>query len=209
MPEGLPTTRKPKHAVILCHPELDSFNAAVAKRYCETVQQFGHEVVLRDLYRMGFDPVLKANEQAQSAFTLSPDVVNELKVIDGTDVFVLVYPIWFAMPPAMLKGYVDRVFGAGVSFRSVRNRQTTPLLYGKRLVSFTSSGTTLSWLAEQGAWVSLQNLFDHYLLRGFSMNSAEHKHYDSIVEGLEKRFVDEYLYDVEQNARRICGTIDN
>ena len=207
MAEDLPGSRVPKHAVILCHPESDSFNAAVAKRYCDTVEKLGHEVVLRDLYRMGFDPVLKAEEQAQSTFVRAPDVASELHVIGGADVFVLVYPLWFAMPPAMLKGYVDRVLGSGMSYHSVHDRERNQLLTGKHLVSFTSSGLSTPWLGEQGAWVSLRNLFDHYLQRGFSMKSAEHIHFDSIGEGLKKRFVDEHLYGVEQAARRICSTI--
>ena len=52
----------PKHVVVLCHPESDSFNAAVAERYCAVVREIGQEVVLRDLYRMEFDPVLKASD---------------------------------------------------------------------------------------------------------------------------------------------------
>ena len=207
MAEKLPRSRVPKHAVILCHPEPVSFNAAVAKRYCDTVEKLGHEVVLRDLYRMGFDPVLKAEEQAQSTFVRAPDVASELHAIGGADVFVLVYPLWFAMPPAMLKGYVDRVLGSGFSYHSVHDHERNQLLTGKHLLSFTSSGLSTPWLGEQGAWVSLRNLFDHYLQRGFSMRSAEHIHFDSIGEGLKKRFVDEHLYGVEQAARRICGTI--
>ena len=200
--------RSPKHAVILCHPNADSFNATVAKRYCDTVSELGHEVVLRDLYRyrFGFDPVLKDEEQPSAAsFSPAKDVECELAALDGVDVLVLVYPIWFGMPPALLKGYVDRVLGAGFSYRAVRDREQSRLLTGAQLVSFTSSGTNTPWLEEQGAWKSLKNLFDDYLKHAFSMRSAEHIHFGSIVEGLKKRFVDQNLYEVEQAARRICG----
>jgi NAD(P)H dehydrogenase (quinone) len=208
MPDNSSSNR-PKHAVILCHPRADSFNAAVAKRYCDTVSELGHEVVLRDLYRLGFDPVLKDEEQPSSAsFSPARDVEDELSALDGVDVLVLVYPFWFAMPPAMLKGYVDRVLGAGVSYRSVRDRTQASLLNGAQLVSFTSSGTSVPWLEEQGAWKSLRNLFDHYLKNAFGMRSVEHIHFGSIVEGLKKRFVDESLYQVEQTARRICSELN-
>src|SRR3546814_8709923 len=56
-------SRTPKHAVILCHPKRDSFNGAVADAYCAAVRDIGHEVCLRDLYRIGFDPVLKDIER--------------------------------------------------------------------------------------------------------------------------------------------------
>jgi NAD(P)H dehydrogenase (quinone) len=202
------TATRMKHAVILCHPKADSFNASLAKRYCETVSGFGHEAVLRDLYRIGFDPVLKAGEEPHDDFIPAPDVAAELAAIDGADVLVLVYPLWFGMPPAMLKGYVDRVLGAGFSFRSVRDHGAGHMLADKRLVSITTSGTNRAWLEEQGAWLSLRNLFDDYLRHAFSMRSTEHHHYSSIVEGLKRRFVDENLYDVEQKACALCGRIN-
>ena len=56
----------------------DSFNMAVAQAYCETVRGLGHQAVLRDLYRMGFDPVFKPSERPTDPdFALSPDVAAE------------------------------------------------------------------------------------------------------------------------------------
>lgn len=164
----------PKHVVILCHPEERSFNASVAQTNCETVREVGHEAVLRDLYRMNFDPVLKATEQpGRSDFELENDIGQELDVIRGADAFVLVYPLWFGTPPAMMKGYVERVLGSGFSHRAVRARQYHPMLSGSRLMSFTSSGTTQQWLEEQGAWRSLRQLFDQYIAHAFSLERHE------------------------------------
>ena len=52
-----------RHAVILAHPATTSFNALVARTYCEAVGRFGQEAVIRDLYALGFDPVLKDAER--------------------------------------------------------------------------------------------------------------------------------------------------
>ena len=102
------------HAVILCHPDPHSFNAAVAQRYCETVRENGQTAVLRDLYQMRFNPVLHSDERPQTHdIVFAADVAAEIEEIRSADVFVLIYPIWFGTPPAMLKGYVERVFGAG------------------------------------------------------------------------------------------------
>lgn len=196
----------PKHVVVLCHPEETSFNATVAREYCATVEEIGHEVLLRDLYRMGFDPVLKANEQPGVAnFDRSDGVAAELELLAGASVFVLVYPIWFGTPPAMIKGYVERVLGSGFSHRAVRARSPHPLLTGGHLLSVTSSGTTKQWLDEQGAWLSLRNVFDHYLQNAFSMKSAEHVHFSAVVEGLKERFVEEYLEEVREAARKVSS----
>ena len=91
--------RKAKHAVIVAHPDADSFTMAVARAYSETVAARGQVAVLRDLYRLGFDPVLKAAERPTGgAFTPAPDVAAELEELRGADIFVLVYPIWFGAP---------------------------------------------------------------------------------------------------------------
>jgi NAD(P)H dehydrogenase (quinone) len=197
----------PKHVLVVCNPKLDSFSMAVANRYAETATSLGHQVVVRDLYRLGFDPVLKAPEEPSDHYVAAADVAAELAVIEGAAVLGLIYPIWFGMPPAMLKGYVDRVLGAGFSFRAVEQRAPDSFLRGTRLVSLTSSGTRQPWLEEQGAWLSLRKLFDDYLCRAFSMHSSQHIHFGSVVVGLKARFVAENLFKVEETARRICGEL--
>ncbi|MBD3761904.1 NAD(P)H-dependent oxidoreductase [Rhizorhabdus sp.] len=199
--------RRPRHAVILCHPDRKSFNASVAERYIRTVELMGHETVLRDLYAMHFDPVLKDEERPGTAdFMMAGDVAEELSVIAGCDAFILVYPIWFGLPPAMLKGYVDRVLGAAFPFRHVQNRTTHPLLTGKKMLSFSSSGTSQQWLDEQGAWISLRTVFDKYLEHAFSMTSSDHVHFSPIIDGISQRFVNEELLRVEQAAKKLCAS---
>ena len=202
-----PSTQ-PRHVVVLAHPSSTSFNAAVAQTYCDTVRECGQQVVLRDLYTLGFDPVLRQVERAVSdAFHLLPDVQAELDAIRGADVYVLVYPIWFGTPPAMMKGYVERVLGAGVTAGDVQHRIGTVLLAGRRLLSFTSSASHEPWLAEVGQDISLRTVFDRYLAHAFAMKPPEHVHFGGIVEGCSARFVDQSLYEVHAKARNICATV--
>lgn len=162
---------------------------------------------MRDLYRMDFDPVLKSSERPKAhGFVASNDVVAELDAIRDADVFVLVYPIWFGTPPAMLKGYVERVFGANFGFREVRAR-APHFMTGKHLLSITSSGTSLPWLNEQGAWGSLRNVFDRYLANAFSMATCEHLHLSNIVDDMAERFVHEELCRVAEFARQTCARL--
>jgi len=202
------TSEAPRHLVILCHPVQNSFNAAVAAAYCAAVRACGQQADVRDLYAMGFDPVLKAREQPGAPdFALSPDVCNELELVRASDVLVLVYPIWFGTPPAMMKGYVDRVLGAGFSARSMQSQSSPSCLAGKALLSFTSSATRRQWLNERGQWIALRQVFDHYLAHAFSLKSDEHVHFPSIVDGLDARFVEEHLEQVRIHARRVCGDV--
>lgn len=203
-----PTTRPiARHAVILCHPAPGSFNHAVAETYCATVRECGQEAVLRDLYAMRFDPVLRAEERPTVAgFVPSRDVVAEQDLIGGCNALVLIYPIWFGTPPAMLKGYVERVLGSGVDPRAVQ-RHASPrgLLGDARLISFTSSASSDAWLSEQGELQSLRTLFDRYLVHSFAMRDERHVHFPRIVPDLRERFVNENLTVVRQQARGFCG----
>jgi NAD(P)H dehydrogenase (quinone) len=196
----------PRHAVILCHPDAQSFNAAVAQRYCDTVRELGHVAVVRDLYRLGFDPVLRTDERPKAEdIAYAADVAAEIEAIRDADVFVLVYPIWFGTPPAMLKGYVERVFGAGFDHRAIRAQKRHDFLSDKHLLSLSSSGNSIGWLEGQGEWLSLRNVFDNYLCNAFSMASNKHLHFSNIVDGLAQRWVDEELFRVAEIARETCA----
>lgn len=194
-----------RHAVILAHPDADSFNAAAADTYCEAVRALGHDAVLRDLYRLGFDPVLKSIEQPRpDRYAMANDVAAEVAEIEAADILVLVYPIWYGSMPAILKGYVDRVLGAGFSHGAIRERHGHRFLGGKQLLSISTSGNSIQWLDEQGAWLSLRNVFGDYLAQAFSMAGAEHLHLSNIVDNMTERHVGEELYRVREMARDMC-----
>ncbi len=197
-----------RHAVILCHPDPSSFNHAIAGAYCDAVRAAGQVVVLRDLYAIGFDPVLKAAERPTTvAAAYGQDVLDEVDTISGCDVFVLVYPIWFGTPPAMLKGYVERVFGAGVQPEALQGRVRTDLLGGKRLLSLSTSAASKIWLDEQGQGQGLNSVFDQYIVHAFGMRSQEHRRFAHITQDLRKQFADQYLRDVAVQAQRTCAQI--
>ena len=201
---------EPKHAVILCHPDPKSFNGAVAQAYCDAVRACFHEAFVRDLYRLKFNPVLQASEQP-SALEFMPlaDVATELDALMGASVIVFVYPIWFGSPPAMLKGYVDRVLGAGFGHRSMRERGRGSVAEGKHLVSITTSGNSSQWLESQGAIVSLHNVFDNYLANAFSMASHAHLHLSGIVEDMSELTVRRELFRVTEIADVTCAKLLN
>ena len=201
-----PRSSRVRHVIILCHPDADSFNARVAQTYCETVKSLGQEAVLRDLYRLPFDPVLKADERPTSpTYCLSEDVRTELDFLEDADVVVLVYPIWFGSPPAMLKGYVDRVFGANFHYRAIRDRSAGAPLHHKHLLSITTSGNSKQWLEGKGAWLSLLHVFDHYLADAFSITSTDHLHLGNISTPLAERWVKEEIYRVREKARETAA----
>lgn len=203
------TKRTQRHIVIRCHPEQKSFNAAMATAYCTAVKQHGHEAFVRDLYAMGFDPVLKGVERPGMAFRQMPDVLNELEIIRGGDVFVLIYPIWFGGPPAMLKGYIERVLGTGAMPLQFKQEAASGVLAHKRLLSFTSSATDEHWLATQGQLESLVSGFDRYIEHGFAMQPSQHFHFGSITPGMAPETIDQHLHEVKYRAQLMCQSLDN
>lgn len=195
-------TRTIKHAIIACHPVEKSVTLAVANRYAEAVRAHGHEAVVRDLYRIGFDPVLKAKERAGKP---AADVTREWIALGKPDVFVLVYPIWFGTPPAMLKGYIDRVFGAGRTRGLGGEGGTGELLAGKRLVSFTSSGSLKAWLSEKGVLGSLRTVYDRYFADVFGFEETFRFHFDGVTEDIPDREVAMHLNALEKAAREVMS----
>lgn len=193
-----------RHLVVLGHPDPDSFCGSMARTYCDTVRAFGQEATLRDLYTLGFDPTLKRDEIPHPGPHRKPamDIVEDLELLRQADVIVLVYPIWFGMPPAVIKGYVDRVLGAGFTAQDIKRGTRHPVLHGKRLALFTSSASTRPWLEEKGQWIAHRQAFESYLQMVFSLRDGGHSHFDAIVPGLKQRFVDENLAEVAEIATR-------
>ena len=105
-----------KVSVILAHPRPGSFNHAIALTVVETLRSSGHSVAFHDLYAEKFDPILLTEEISRNS-SLPPLVAQHCKEIAAADGIVFVHPDWWGMPPAILKGWVDRVLRPGVAYR--------------------------------------------------------------------------------------------
>jgi NAD(P)H dehydrogenase (quinone) len=195
-----------KHAIIVGHPDPNSFTSALAKAYGEAVSVLGHEHLTRDLYRLAFDPRLKLSEiPGRTDWAPAPDVVAERQLLKDVDVFAFVYPLWFNTPPAIVKGYIERVFGVGFGYAELHGGGRGPLLTDRQLVHVSASGSSSAWLNEQGAWVSLRNLFDDYFGKVCGMRVRPHIHFDSIVPGLAQRWVGVNLKTLETKVHEYFG----
>ena len=190
------------HAIIVAHPRRESLTCAIAGAYAQAVRGLGHTVVERDLYRMGFDPCLKADEiPGPTGVSFAPQVLRERDLLKSADVFAFVYPLWFNAPPAMLKGYVDRVFSLFFGYEPALG-ETNPLLDGKKLISFTTSGAPESWVRDTGAMTALMTLFDAHLAGVTGLTVLDHVHNGGIVPGITEDAVADILEGVRAAARR-------
>jgi putative NADPH-quinone reductase len=104
-----------KVLVIVAHPDKSSFNHAIASTCAKTLIYNGHEVIFHDLYEEHFNPMLPSDEIPRDA-ALPPEIrqhCNELTLADG---IIIVHPNWWGQPPAILKGWVDRVIRPGIAY---------------------------------------------------------------------------------------------
>jgi putative NADPH-quinone reductase len=101
--------------VIVAHPNRESFNHAIARTCAEALAANGHEVVFRDLYAEGFDPLLPHAEFSRAA-VLPDAIAGHCAELSRADGIVIVHPNWWGQPPAILKGWVDRVIRPGVAY---------------------------------------------------------------------------------------------
>ncbi len=129
--------------VLFAHPLETSFVAAVHARIVETLRAFGHEVDDLDLYAEGFDPVLTRQtlvdylDTAANRARVGPYVDRLL----AAEALIVVSPIWHDGFPAILKGYFDRVFLPGVSFKIDQHGVFRPTLLNiKRLAAVCGYG---------------------------------------------------------------------
>lgn len=178
-----------KHALIVSHPNPDSFTLTMARAYQASAEWRGDTTVFRDLYGVGFNPVLADREIPRpTGFTAGDDVLAERALIGDADVFVFVYPFWFNSPPAMLKGYTERVFGLGFGYRSTAEGDE-PLMTGRKMVSISSSGAPKTWVVETGAWAAECKLFDEYFATMCGLAVIDHLHFGDIIPGIRGQAV--------------------
>jgi NAD(P)H dehydrogenase (quinone) len=131
--------------VVLGHPDATSFNASIAHAAKEELEFLGHQVVFHDLYQEGFDPLLPTEEIPLDG-PVDPVVEKHCAELAEADGLVVVHPNWWGQPPAMLKGWVDRVFRAGVAYRFLESEgpEGLPegLLKARVAVVFNTSNTS-------------------------------------------------------------------
>jgi putative NADPH-quinone reductase len=105
-----------KLTVLLAHPDPSSFNHAIARTVVSTLRNNGHTVFFHDLYQEDFPPVIPAGEIPKGA-TLPPVIQEHCNEIVAADGIVVVHPNWWGQPPAILKGWIDRILRPGVAYR--------------------------------------------------------------------------------------------
>ncbi|CAI7726997.1 NAD(P)H-dependent oxidoreductase [Bacillus altitudinis] len=123
--------------IIYTHPHHNSLNGAFFKEILKGSEENPNvqEVRIIDLYQDKFDPVLIFNEEKKRRdMHKDPEIQEYQEKIKSADNIVFVYPIWWGRPPAMLLGFIDRMFAANFAYRQTGGLLPEGLLKGKRAV---------------------------------------------------------------------------
>ncbi|WP_055529388.1 NAD(P)H-dependent oxidoreductase [Streptomyces graminilatus] len=144
--------------IVFAHPELCSFNGALKVRAVDVLKRAGHEVVVSDLYRLGWKSAVDADdfpgdwtdpdfldvpaeqERVSATHETPPDVRAEQEKVARCDLLILQFPLWWSGMPAILKGWVDRTMARGFAYTEGRAYDTGPLK-GRRALVCTTTGT--------------------------------------------------------------------
>ena len=152
--------------IVLAHPEPRSFNAHLADVARRTLEAEGWGVSVSDLYAMGFDPCERAEHyavrrqpqrfdvqaeqrHASERGSIPPVVAEEIERLDRAELLILQYPMWWHLPPAILKGWIDRVFIYGEVYAS-RKRFEDGRFVGKQAMLSVTVGTSVETYAHDG-----------------------------------------------------------
>jgi NAD(P)H dehydrogenase (quinone) len=140
-------------SVILAHPNKGSFNHAIAQTVLEELKNHGTKIVFHDLYKEAFDPVLPAGEVPKDV-VLPNEIERHCKEISEADGIIIIHPNWWGQPPAILKGWIDRVIRPGVAYEFLDGDKgegiPKGLLRAKAVLVLNTSNTEAS--REQGVF---------------------------------------------------------
>ncbi len=151
--------------VLYAHPCGESFAAALRDTVTGTLTERGWDVDLCDLYAEGFDPVMGAEERRGYHDTASntQPVQSYVDRLRAAQALIFVHPVWNFGFPAILKGYTDRVFLPGITFRLENGKVKPAMTHIRRLAAVTTYGAnrTRAFLAGDPPRKVMSRAFRH------------------------------------------------
>jgi len=127
--------------IIYVHPETKGYSSSILKEVKKNLRLKKEKFELLDLYKMNYNPVLSAKEHYSSGNKFVSKQNREIQEkITKVDNLIFIYPDWWSSMPAMLKGFIDRVFVKGFVFNYNSKGTVKKLLKGKKVLAFISHG---------------------------------------------------------------------
>jgi NAD(P)H dehydrogenase (quinone) len=106
-----------KILIVYAHPNPQSFNHAILEAFTSGLSESGHTYEVVDLYATRFNPCLDGEDLAKLMAGKTPeDILAQQEKVSRAEGIVFIHPVWWAGAPAILKGWVDKVFSMGFAY---------------------------------------------------------------------------------------------
>jgi len=163
-----------KNLIIFSHPHLYSYTFAIVNKVSNILKEKNEEVKIVDLYMKNFNPVLSEKELilANKGESLPEIKIYQKKIVDSNRI-IFVYPIWWSQMPAMMKGFIDRVFTKGFAYTINDDGSPNGLLSDKKVVAISPLGTSRENAEKEGLDISLKQTLVNSVY-GFCGMKVEH-----------------------------------
>lgn len=185
------------HLIVYAHPNPQSFNHAILDTITKASNEKGHETRVRDLYALDFYPVLKASDfELFHNQQVPEDIRAEQEHIQWADTITFIYPIWWAAMPAILKGYIDKVFSYGFAYEYV-DGNPVGLLKGKNVILFNTTGSPNDLYEQMGMHEAIKRVSDKGKFQFCNMDVVKHTFFGA-VPAVDDETRKGYLEDVEK-----------
>ena len=179
-----------KHLIIYAHPNPQSLNSQLKDALVAHLKLAGSEVMIRDLYQLNFDPILSLDDMAgQRVGTVADDVRKEQELIDWAECITIIHPIWWTGLPAIMKGYIDRVFSYGFAYR-YDNGVQKGLLTNKKAIIINTHGKSNAEYEAIGMDKALSLTSDRGIYSYVGLEIQQHFFFDRADRPDEERIAD-------------------
>ena len=169
--------------IVLAHPSRGSFGAAVAGELAAGIIEVGGACDLADLYAEGFDPVLSAEDLgAMEDGRIPCDVLPYHERVLRADAMAFVFPVWWFGMPAMMKGWIDRVFVRGFAFRFGEKGRIEGLLRHRKALILNTAGSSEELYEVFGFSEPIKKALGDWGLRFCGVHEVKHVLFNSVVE---------------------------
>ena len=169
-----------KYLLIYAHPSSASFNHAIMETISDELKKSNRDFEVRDLYKIQFNSILSADDLVAIQNNALPrDIKTEQEKIRSADTLIFIFPIWWSSMPAILKGYIDRVFSLKFAY-DITQDGIEGLLKGKKTFIVSTTGASKEDYDKMEGFKFMNQSMDMAIFQFSGMEVIGHKYFSSV-----------------------------
>jgi len=172
-----------KVLIVYAHPNPQSFNHAILESFTKGLTEAKHTYEVIDLYAIKFNPVLSIEDLVKrSEGKVSDELKGHQEKISQAQGIVFIYPIWWYDPPAILKGWIDRVFSVGFAYMiDIKEGKAWGLLKNQKALIINTAGGMEEDAKLTGSTDALKKIEDDLIFRFCGINDVQHVIFYNVI----------------------------